>query len=91
MKPMDRYDYPLLRPAGFTAGFSGHSWFAEDSDGNSWQAWLDDKSVFLFRKEENGKWGPSSTMSVVEFASVFGLDSGTEVVLSLDDFALDID
>lgn len=90
MKPMDKYDYPLLRPAGFVAGFSGHSWFAEDKDGNTWQAYLDDKSVFQFRKEEASKWGAYKPMDVTEFASLFGLDSDSVVEVSLDDFDLDM-
>lgn len=75
MKPMDKYDQPLLQPAGFVAGFSGYSWFAEDRSDNTWQAYLDDKGVFQFRKEENGKWGAYSPMNVVDFSNLFALDS----------------
>ena len=71
MKPMDYYDIPVLMTAGFTAGWSGHSWFGKDRNGNDWQAYLDDKSVLSFRSEEEGKWGPSGPLFHADFEKLF--------------------
>ena len=74
MKPMDKYDQPLLNAAGFEPGWSGQSWFAPDRSGQMWQAQLDDKSVFSFRVEDtNGKWGPNGPMNIVEFRKLFAV------------------
>lgn len=72
MKPMDKYDQPLLSAAGFEPGWSGYSWFAKDRSGLTWQAQLDEKSMFLFRQEdETGRWGPFGPMSLPDFRKLF--------------------
>lgn len=38
MRVLSYRDVPLLRSAGFKAGFSGHSWFGRDKAGDVWQA-----------------------------------------------------
>lgn len=73
MKPMDKYDQPMLSAAGFTSGWSGYSWFGKDRNGNEWQAMLDEKSVFSFRVQEQGKWGPNAPMSIMDFRKLFYL------------------
>lgn len=73
MKPMDKYDQPMLSAAGFEAGFSGYSWFGKDRSGRTWQAQLDEKSVFLFHVEEDKKWGPNAPMSLMDFRKLFNL------------------
>lgn len=74
MKPMDKYDQPMLSAAGFEAGFSGYSWFGKDRSDNEWQAHLDDKSVFSFRtREGEGLWGANSPMSLMDFRKLFQL------------------
>lgn len=71
MKPMDKYDQPLIHAAGFEAGWSGQSWFGWDRSGNEWQAMLDEKSNFSFRCKEENKWGPNGPLSVIEFRKLF--------------------
>ena len=72
MKPMDKYDQPLLHAAGFEPGWSGQSWFGKDRNGLTWQAQLDEKSMFLFRnKDEQGKWGPNGPLHIVDFRKLF--------------------
>ena len=75
MKPMDKYDQPFLHSAGFEPGWSGQSWFGEDREGNTWQAYLDDKSVFAFRScNKERKWGVYSPMNIATFRKVFFVD-----------------
>lgn len=73
MKPMDKYDQPLLSAAKFKPGWSGYSWFGTDRSGLTWQAQLDEKSVFTFRQEVDRKWGPNVPMSAIDFRQLFML------------------
>lgn len=75
MKPMDKYDQPMLSAAGFTAGFSGNSWFATDRYGNVCQAHIDDKGNFSFRSVgDDAKWGPNAPMNIIDFRIKFEMD-----------------
>ena len=72
MKPMDKYDQPMLHAAGFEAGWSGQSWFGKDRNGTTWQAQLDEKSNFMFRHEDSdGKWSPNGPMHIMDFRKLF--------------------
>lgn len=72
MKPMDKYDQPMLSAAGFEPGWSGYSWFGKDRSGLTWQAQLDDKSVFMFRHEDpDGKWSPNGPLHIADFRKLF--------------------
>lgn len=72
MKPMDKYDQPMLHAAAFEAGWSGQSWFGKDREEHTWQTYLDDKGVFAFRKEDNdGTWGAYSPMNIAAFRKIF--------------------
>lgn len=42
MSIMTALDIPVVRSAGFQAGFSGHSWHGQAKDGTPWQAVEDD-------------------------------------------------
>jgi len=71
MKLMDMYDLPVLMTVGFSAGWSGYSWFGKDRKGNEWQAYLDDKSLIAFRPQSGEFWGAPVRMKYEEFEQLF--------------------
>lgn len=69
---MTQRDLPVLRAAGFKAGFSGQTWFGVDKYGTLWQTQvLDDNEHLDFKHvHESTKWG-GTTMSREEFTELF--------------------
>lgn len=67
-------DIGVLRSAGFTAGWSGQSWFYVDPN-YSWQATLNDNDTLLFeaRAHQSGQsLLPQHKLTREEFDAVFG-------------------
>lgn len=69
MSHLTDLDIPVLTSAGFKAGWSGHSWFAKDKNGDEWQAYTTDDTNKLTFSNRNG----SQFMKRSEFDQLFGV------------------